>query len=69
MGDKCSYADLSFVTWSAVGEGLLKQLGRMEEFGERFPRYVGWLEMMGRRDDVREIQERMARGRAEHGLP
>ena len=69
VGDRCTYADLSFVTWSAVGEGLLKQLGKFDGFQEKYPKYVAWMERMGAREDVKKIHERMAKGRADHGLP
>jgi len=69
VGDKCTYADLSFVTWASVGEGLLGELHKIEGFGERFPGYTQWLKTMEQRESVSKIRDRMARGRAEHGLP
>ena len=69
VSDKCSYADLSFVTWSAVGEGLLKQLNKMDRFEEKYPKYVDWLKRLGEREDVKNINVKMAQGRADHGLP
>lgn len=69
VGDRCTYADLSFVTWFAVGEGLLKQLGKFDGFREKYPKYVAWMEGMSAREDVKKIHERMAKGRADHGLP
>jgi glutathione S-transferase len=69
VGDRCTYADLSFVTWASVGEGLLRELGKLHEFEERFPRYKRWLGAIEQRESVRKIRESMARGRAEHGLP
>lgn len=68
VGDKCTYADVSFITWSLVGQGLLKELGRFDGFEQRFPRYTDWLKRMEQRNSVKKIQDRMARGRAEHGL-
>ena len=69
VGDKCTYADLSFVTWASVGEGLLRELNKLEGVEERFPGYAKWLKTMEQRESVSMIRERMARGRAEHGLP
>lgn len=69
VGDKCTYADLAFVTWSAIGEGLLKQLGKYEGFEEKFPKYIAWLKRIQEREDVKKILARMAQGRADHGLP
>jgi len=68
VGSKCTYADLSFVTWASVGEGLLRELNKLEGFEERFPGYAKWLKTMEQRESVRMIRQRMSRGRAEHGL-
>jgi glutathione S-transferase len=68
VGDKCTFADLSFVTWNLVGEGLLAELGKDRGLEEKYPRYVAWTQSLGERDDVSRIRDRMAQGRAEHGL-
>lgn len=68
VGDKCSYADLSFVTWNAIGEGLFKELGRTSEF-EKFPLYQAWVRRLDERAEVRKVKGIMAKARAEHGLP
>ncbi|KAJ4356523.1 glutathione S- transferase, nitrogen catabolite repression regulator [Didymosphaeria variabile] len=68
VGDKVTYADLSFITWSSVAEGLVKQLGKWEGFEERFPTYTGWLAAMRRLDSVKKVEEQMAKGRAANGL-
>jgi glutathione S-transferase len=66
--DKCTYADLAFVTWAAVGEGLLRETARFEGFEEKFLRYTAWLASMGEVEGVKKVKELMAKGRAEHGL-
>ncbi|KAL6405484.1 glutathione S-transferase [Ilyonectria robusta] len=68
VGAKMTYADLSFVTWASVGEGLLKELGKLERFDGKFPNYTVWLKKMEGREAVKKIKDRMARERAEHGL-
>ena len=68
VGDKCTFADLSFVTWNLVGEGLLAELGRSAGLKERHPQYAAWMKRLEERDDVRIIKQRMIQGRAEHGL-
>ncbi|KAL1606538.1 Transcriptional regulator ure2 [Paraconiothyrium brasiliense] len=68
VGDKMTYADLSFITWSSVAEGLLKQLGKWENFEERFPVYTKWLAAMRRLDSVKKVEEQVAKGRAANGL-
>lgn len=68
VGNKCTYADLSFRTWASVGEGLLRELGRFEGTEEKYPRYMKWLSAMDEMEAVKVIQEKMAAGRREHGL-
>jgi glutathione S-transferase len=68
VGDKCTFADLAFVTWNLVGEGLLAELGRSQGLEEKYPRYAEWTKRLEERDEVCSIKERMAQGRAEHGL-
>jgi glutathione S-transferase len=68
VGDKLTYADLSFITWSSVGDGLLKELGKLEELEREFTSYTKWVKKMEEREAVKKIRDQMARGRAEHGL-
>jgi glutathione S-transferase len=68
VGDKCTFADLSFVTWNLVGEGLLAELGRHRGLEDKYPGYTAWTKCLDERDDVRRIRDRMAEGRLEHGL-
>ncbi len=68
VGDKCTIADLSFVTWSHVAKGLVKQLEMSEKMTE-YPRYTAWLEAMEARPTVRKCLDNIIAGRAEHGLP
>jgi glutathione S-transferase len=63
-----TYADLSFVTWCSIAEGLLKQLGRWEGFEERFPTYTAWLMALRSLESVKKVEEQVARGRAANGL-
>lgn len=67
VGDKCTYADLSFVTWALVGEGLLRELGKVEQLGE-YRQYNAWMKRLGERPEVGKVREQMAKGRKEHGL-
>lgn len=68
VGEKCTYADLSFVTWAHVAKGLLNQLGKAETL-EKAGNYSQWLAQMEQRDSVKEVLEIMAKERAAHGLP
>lgn len=69
MGSKCTYADLAFVTWATVGEGLLKELKRYDDFETTYPHYTAWIAAMNNREDVKQVKAHMAKGRADHGLP
>jgi glutathione S-transferase len=68
VGDKCTFADLSFVTWNLVGESLLAELGRLHGLQGKYLQYAAWMKRLGDRKDVQSIKARMAQGRAEHGL-
>lgn len=69
VGDKCTYADLSFVTWAGIGEGVLKEVGKLDGIAEKYPKYTAWLKALAERPEVKVINERIAKARAEHGLP
>lgn len=68
VGEKCTYADLSFVTWAHVVRGLLDQVGKAEIF-EKASNYSQWLSRLEQRESVKEVVEIMSRERAAHGLP
>lgn len=68
VGDKCTYADLSFVTWAAVGEGLLKQRGEWEGVEAKNPTYAAWMKALGEREEVVKVRQLMAGGRTKMGL-
>ncbi|KZF25884.1 glutathione S-transferase [Xylona heveae TC161] len=68
VGDKCTYADLSFVTWAVIGEGLLHEIGQADRLEEKFPRYTAWLKALKGREKVAKCLEVIAKGRAAHGL-
>jgi glutathione S-transferase len=67
VGDKMTYADLSFVTWAWIGDGLMKELGN-PALGSSFPEYVKWMQRMEEEDVVKSIKDRISRARADHGL-
>ncbi|KAJ5112866.1 glutathione S-transferase [Penicillium angulare] len=68
VGDKCTYADLSFVTWASIGEGLLHELNRADGLEEKYPRYTAWLASLKKREKVAKCLDLIAEGRAAHGL-
>lgn len=68
VGDKMTYADLSFVTWAWIGDGLMKELGK-PALVNSFPEYGKWMQRMEEGEVVKNMKIRMARARAEHDLP
>ena len=68
VGNKCTYADLSFATWSQVAKSLVKELGR-DDVKSKYPHYSAWVERIEARKPVKECLDEIVRGRAEHGLP
>jgi glutathione S-transferase len=68
VGDKCTYADLSFATWASVGYGLLKELGKNEGLEKDYPRYSEWIVKMEEQEGVKKIRDLMNQGRIAHGL-
>jgi glutathione S-transferase len=67
VGDKLTYADISFVTWSWIADGLMQQYGK-PALGDLFPEYGKWMQRMEERETVKDIKDRMTRARADHGL-
>ncbi|KAL8823874.1 MAG: hypothetical protein Q9191_005478 [Dirinaria sp. TL-2023a] len=68
VGDKCTYADLSFVTWSHNAKGLVQELGKSNMM-DKYPHYTRWLDSMESRPSVQECVREIVAGRAAHGLP
>ena len=68
VGDKCTYADLSFVTWAEVGKGLLAQLNKLDIL-DKYPNHNRWMAAMNQREVVKKVHERVAAGRKAAGLP
>ena len=67
VGDKCTYADLCFITWANVGKGLLKQLNKMDLI-DKYANYKRWMAAMEERDVVKSVNEKVAAGRKAGGL-
>lgn len=68
VGEKCTYADLAFVTGARVGYGLLKQLGKVDVY-DRYPDYTRWISKLEAREVVKSISVKIAQQREAHGLP
>lgn len=68
VGDKCTYADLSFATWASVGHGLLRELGKDEGLEKDYPKYSEWITKIEEQQSVRKIRDLMNKGRIAHGM-
>lgn len=68
VGSKCTYADLSFVTWCGIGEGLLHELNKFDGLEARYPLYTAWLARMKARPAIKKAMEDIAMARKAHNL-
>ncbi|GAB7339910.1 hypothetical protein MBLNU457_6436t1 [Dothideomycetes sp. NU457] len=69
VGDKLTYADLSFLTWAHTGEGVLKQIGRFDEVKDDYPLYTSWLSRISAYPAIAKALEEIGEQRKAHGLP
>jgi glutathione S-transferase len=68
VGEKCTYADLAFVTWAGVGKGLMLQLGKGDVL-EKYGNYGRWMKKMEEMQMVKDANAKIAGARKAHGLP
>jgi len=54
VGDKCTYADLSFVTWASIAPFAV---GPVKIDWEAYPNYKKWLERLTARPAVKKVME------------
>ena len=64
VGDKCTYADLAFVTWSNIVPGLMGE-ERKIDFEGKFPAYDKWLKGLNERASVKKVNEIKEKAKAE----
>lgn len=69
VGDRCTYADISFVTWAATGEGLLRELQKEKGLVEKYHHYSAWLATLKERPAIAKALQEIAAQRKAHGLP
>jgi len=60
VGDKCTYADLSFVTWDAAVPSLFGNEYAGLEFETKFPNYFQWNKRLTARPAVKKVVEAKA---------
>lgn len=56
VGDKCTYADLSFVPWYEIVPKLLKD----NDFETKYPNYSKWMAAMNDRESVKKFRAQRA---------
>jgi len=60
VGDKCTYADLSFVMWDLIIPVILKE-DKMEDLEKEYPHFFAWNKRLMERPSVKKIvAERLA---------
>jgi len=64
VGDKCTYADLSFITWALMGPPLLAE--DKVDIAGTYPKYHAWMESMLARPAVSKVLEDKAKVAAKH---
>lgn len=53
MGNKCSYADISFITWN----GLLGWIPELNGWQEKYPKVAAWDAKLNELDYVKKMKE------------
>ena len=53
VGDKCTYADLSFITWAALAPFALGE--HQVNFEKEYPNYHAWMERLMARPAVKKV--------------
>ncbi|KAH6673569.1 glutathione S-transferase [Halenospora varia] len=68
VGDKCTVADLNFVTWDVLVPWIFgDSAGDLEsEIKEKYPRYFEWNKSLGERGTVKKIMEDRVKAMAGH---
>ena len=62
VGDKCTYADLSFIPWAKGAPNLLG--GKEVDFKKEYPNYDAWLQRMYARPAVKRMMEEQDKAKA-----
>jgi len=55
VGDKCTYADLSFITWAGIAPYVSGD--EKIDFAEEYPNYNAWMERLMARPAVKKVME------------
>ena len=65
VGDKCSYADLSFITWFQAAP-YTDETGQLGKDLDAMPNYSAWMKRMLERPVVKKVLEDKAKAQAQH---
>ena len=57
VGDKCTYADISFIAWDHRFQVIFKGEFAIEELEKKYPNYVRWHKTVAARKAVKEVLE------------
>ena len=61
VGDKCTYADLAFVTWDSMVPWLLAGDPRLQQMQKDYPNYIAWVQRLHSRPAVKKVLEEKAK--------
>lgn len=56
VGDKCTYADLAFLTWNAMIPRIFQEEGDLQ-LDKKYPNYGRWLKLCMDRKAVKKVFE------------
>lgn len=59
VGNKCTYADLSFITWASFAPHLLGDQG--SDLETQYPNYSAWMDRLMARPAVKKVMEEKAK--------
>lgn len=57
VGDKCTYADISFIAWDHRFQVVFKNEFAIEKLEKKYPNYVRWHKTVAARKAVKEVLE------------
>ena len=61
VGNKCTYADLSFVTWDGLVPWFFAGDPRLDQMKKEYPNYTAWVQRLHDRPAVKKVLEEKAK--------
>ncbi len=55
VGNKCTYADLAFVTWGSMTPFLLGDEAKVEQMKKDYPNYDAWMQRLVSRPATKKV--------------